>query len=313
MTDIARLISERARLWESHPIITESAILPTRPVQKAVALVLAASRKARASLAFWADPLSGKSSCLRMIEATVIDRVKGCGVLTLEAVEDQQTAEGRLLVQILKAVKYAHKIDSTLAGKRDQVNRALIALSGEARHLFILIDEGQEFSNSEFAWLKAVINSLAREGVKVTTVIFGQRELRQRRSELYENGRSDLGERFMKKLIEFKRCRAADELRSILEAVDDKSEFPTGSRLTYTQLLLPQAYAEGFRLKTISEDVWIAFQEIVPPKVLGKGLSMEVIAATIAAVCRACRDSDAAGLSISASVIKAAVKESLND
>ena len=40
---------------------------------------------------------------------------------------------------------------------------------------------------------------------------------------------------------------------------------------------------------------------------------MEVIAATIAAVCRACRDSDAAGLSISASVIKAAVKESLND
>lgn len=35
MTDIARLISERARLWESHPVITESAILPTRPVQKA--------------------------------------------------------------------------------------------------------------------------------------------------------------------------------------------------------------------------------------------------------------------------------------
>jgi len=313
MSEITLLVSERERLWDYHPINTESAILPTRPVQKAVALVLAASRKARASLAFWADPLSGKSSCLRMIEATVIDRVKGCGVLTLEAVEDQQTAEGRLLVQILKSVRYAHKIDSTLAGKRDQVNRALNALSGEARHLFILIDEGQEFSNSEFAWLKAVINGLARDSVKVTTVIFGQRELLDRRSEIYQNGRSDLGDRFMKKLIEFKRCRGAEELRSILEAVDDKSEFPTGSKWTYTQLLFPRAHAGGFRFKTISGDVWSALQQKVPPKVLAKGVSMEVIAATLASVCRACKDSDAAGMSIPASVVKAAVKVSLDD
>lgn len=313
MSEITLLVSERERLWDYHPINTESAILPTRPVQKAVALVLAASRKARASLAFWADPLSGKSSCLRMIEATVIDRVKGCGVLTLEAVEDQQTAEGRLLVQILKSVRYAHKIDSTLAGKRDQVNRALNALSGEARHLFILIDEGQEFSNSEFAWLKAVINGLARDSVKVTTVIFGQRELLDRRSEIYQNGRSDLGDRFMKKLIEFKRCRGVEELRSILEAVDDKSEFPTGSKWTYTQLLFPRAHAGGFRFKTISGDVWSALQQKVPPKVLAKGVSMEVIAATLASVCRACKDSDAAGMSIPASVVKAAVKVSLDD
>lgn len=313
MSDLTLLVSERERLWDYHPINTESAILPTRPVQKAVALVIAASRKARASLAFWADPLSGKSSCLRMIEATVIDRVKGCGVLTLEAVEDQQTAEGRLLVQILKSVRYAHKIDSTLAGKRDQVNRALNALSGKARHLFILIDEGQEFSNSEFAWLKAVINGLARDSVKVTTVIFGQRELLDRRSEIYQNGRSDLGDRFMKKLIEFKRCRGAEELRSILEAVDDKSEFPAGSKWTYTQLLFPRAHAAGFRFKTIAGDVWGELQQKVPPKVLAKGVSMEIIAATLASVCRACKDSDSAGMSIPASVVKAAVKGSLDD
>jgi len=248
-----------------------------------------------------------------MIEATVIERVKGCGVLVLEAVEDEHTAEGRLLAQILKAVKFAHKIDSTLAGKRDQVNRALNALSGTARHLFLLMDEGQEFSNSDFAWLKAVINGLARDSVKVTTVIFGQRELIQRRRELYENGRSDLGDRFLKKLIEFKRCRATEELRSILEAVDDKSEFPAGSGWTYTQLLFPQAHAAGFRFKAISDDVWTVFQQQIPPKVLAKGVSMEVVAATLGAVCLACKDRDASGMSIPASVIKAAVKGALND
>jgi len=97
MTDLDHIISERRRLWDLHPVITESAILPTRPVQRGVKKVLNASRKSRASLAFWAAPLSGKSSCLRMIISVVLKQIAGCGVLILEAVEDQQAAEGRLL------------------------------------------------------------------------------------------------------------------------------------------------------------------------------------------------------------------------
>ena len=312
MIDLSVVLSERERLWNSHPIITESAILPTRSVQHAVKLVLGVSRKARASLAFWADPLTGKSSCLRMIESTVLSRLPGCGVLVLEAVEDQQTAEGRLLAQILKACKYAHKMDSTLAGKRDQVNRALNALSGPKCHLFILIDEGQEFSNKEFAWLKAVINGLARDGVKVTTVIFGQRELRQRRTDLYEEGRSDLGERFMKKLVEFKRCRGAAHIRSILDAIDNKSEYPAGSNFTYTKLLFPRAHTGGFRFKSLGADIWKSFQDLVTPKQLEKGLSMEVVAATIANLCQLCKDRDSEGMTIPAEDIHKAVMAALD-
>jgi len=309
--DISFLVSERKRLWSSHPIITESAILPTFAVQNAVSIVMDLSRKARASCALWADPLSGKTSCLRMIHYTVEQRIPGCGVLVVEAVEDEQPAEGRLLQQILRSLGYAHKIDSTLAGKRDQVKRALIACAGEARHLFILIDEAQELSLAEFGWLKAVINGLTSEGIKVTTVLFGQRELKRRRDELYADGRSDLGVRFMKKLIEFKRCRGEKDLVELLKAVDEKSEFPAGSGWTYTQLLFPLAFTNGFRFNDFATKIWTGFGAQVPPKILAKGLTMEVVAATLGQLCLLCEDNDTPEMALSDAIIAKAIKKAL--
>src|SRR3546814_3496003 len=81
-------------------------------------------------------------------------------------------------------------ISRDLAGKRTQVHRALLALSGDARHLFLIFDEAQELSGAEFAWLKSVINRLVRDRVKVTVVLFGQLELKARRSKLREIGRA---------------------------------------------------------------------------------------------------------------------------
>jgi AAA domain len=309
--DISFLRSERTRLWSSHPIITESAILPTFAVQNAVSIVMDMSRKSRASCALWADPLSGKTSCLRVIHYTVEQRIPGCGVLVFEAVEDENPAEGRLLQQILRSLGFAHKIDSTLAGKRDQVKRALIACAGEARHLFILIDEAQELSLAEFGWLKAVINGLTSNGIKVTTVLFGQRELQKRRDELYTNGRSDLGVRFMKKLIEFKRFRGENDFAELLNAIDEKSEYPAKSNWTYTQLLFPQAYSGGFRFRALAPSIWKCFGEQIPPIILKNGLTMELVAATLAQLCLLNEKNDAPDFSISNAIIVKAIKKAL--
>ncbi|KGM52229.1 hypothetical protein N792_07895 [Lysobacter concretionis Ko07 = DSM 16239] len=313
MTSLDELIGERARLWNEHPIITESAILPTRSVQDAVARVLKLARKGRGSIAFWADPEVGKSSCLMAIEAVLRERIAGCGVLWLEAAEDQQSAEGRLLAQILMSIRYVHKVDITLAGKRDQVNRALLALSGEARHLFILIDEAQEFNNREFGWLKAVINSLSRAGVKVTTVLFGQRELKQRREELYRDGRSDLGVRFMKTVYQFLGCRKEEDFLAICEAVDRKSEFPVGSQLTYTQLLFPKAFDGGFRFANHAGMMWEVVRRTVPSVKLRNGLAMEAVASILAEAAIAFKDRDAKDMTLSETIIEEIVIQKLKE
>lgn len=308
MDDLNLLLAERERLWLSHPIIMQSAILPTRAVQHATKYVLEEARKSRASVAFWADPLSGKTSCLRMIEAAVKARFPGCGVLNFEAVEDDQPAEGRLHAQLLIMSGYALRIDVTLAGKRAQVQRSLIALAGSARHLFLLADEAQEISNAELGWLKAVINGLTRENVKVTSVLAGQRELVRRREELMSNARSDLGERFMKSIFEFQGCKTSEDLKVILEAVDVRSTFPEERKWTYTQLLFPRAYLGGFRFGAYADKIWTAIGLVVPPKLLSKGLRMEDVASVLAQLCIAGKDLDAAGMVLTDKFILAAVE-----
>lgn len=311
MKDIEALLAERERCWDEHPIITESAILPTRSVKDAVARVMLMSRKSRASIAFWADPVTGKSFCIQAIRRAIEGQYPDAGTVVLEAVEDKQQAEGRLLLGILKSIGFAHKVDRDLAGKRDQVRRALVSLSGPARRLFIIIDEAQEVANDEFAWLKAVINGLSGAGIKVTTVMFGQRELIERRQDLQTNGRSDLCERFMKNLLEFRGVRVMKDLEVICEALDDNSEYPRGSKWTYTMLLFPRAYGGGFRFSKIVPDIWNAIRSLIPPRMLSKGLPMEIVAAFIANLCLEFKKGDAEDLVMSDVAITKALKLAL--
>lgn len=311
MSDLDTLLAERERYWLEHPIITESAVLPTRPVKDACARTKKIARKSRASMAMWAPPLTGKSSCIRALRREIAKSFPGSGVLLLEAVEDKQQAEGRLLISILKTINYAPKISRDLAEKRDQVRRALIAFSGKPRHLFIFIDEAQEVTNQEFAWLKAVINGVSEAGVKVTTIIFGQVELCDRRVDLKSNGRSDLCDRFMKELFQFRGFRVKEDLRVICRSIDEESDFPEGSGWTFTRLLFPRAYESGFRFLNLSETIWEGFLNLTPPVVRKKGIPMDVIATFFANLCVACKDLDDSNFVIDKKTIEQAIREAV--
>ncbi|AHX16259.1 hypothetical protein CH75_08920 [Dyella jiangningensis] len=299
---------DRDEYWNDHPIIVECAVLPTRAVKDAVARTLQMARKARSSIAFWADPLTGKSFCIQAIRRAVEEEFPGSGVLMLESVEDTKQAEGRLLTSILKSIGFAHKVDRDLAEKRDQVKRALLALSGQARRIFIIIDEAQEMTNNEYAWLKAVINGLSTSGIKVSTILFGQRELQSRKTDLELHGRSDLSERFIRSLREFRGVRVEADWLAICEALDTYSEYPKGSGWSYAKSLFPQAYDSGFRFASVAPVIWEKIRALVPREMLKKGLTMEMMAAFLAELCLACRHLDDPSFEIPGTLIDKAVK-----
>lgn len=313
MNDLDALRDAQQRLFNQHPVIRETAILPTRPLQDAVARVHQSARRARSSIAFWADPITGKSSCLRAIELTVQSEVPGAGVLVLEGVEDTGHAEGRLLVHILTSINYGYKIKRDLAEKRDQVKRALLSLSGPPRHLFILIDEAQELSNAELGWLKAVINAQCKLGVKVTTVLFGQRELQKRRDELLTEGRSDLGVRFMKTLREFHGVRSLKDVEVICQAMDAKSEYPAGSGWTYTQFLFPRAFSANFRLRKATEMIWDVLKTAAGPAERKRGFPMAVVAAMLAEIALKGSPLDTPNFVLERELVEDAVAKALKD
>lgn len=270
------LLLLRDQVWDVHPLITERAILPTLALKDVLGQVWRLARKSRGSIAFYAQPMSGKSSCAEIIVAEMKRKKPGCGVLIFEVVEDRRQAEGRLLTELLNQIDYAPKIARDLAGKRTQVHRALLALSGSAKHLFLIFDEAQELTCVEFAWLKSVINRLVRDRVQVTVVLFGQVELKDKRDHL-KQGRSDLAMRFMSELIELKGLCSAVELMPLLVAIDKASEFPKGSQLTYLQLLLPKFYLAGGRLQAYCDPIWQELKKQRRP-----GAATEVAMSTVA-------------------------------
>lgn len=303
------LISERERLWNLHPIIGEAAILPSTSIQNAIGAIMNGSRKTRFSHAFWADPCTGKSSCLDAIEDTIKEDHPGSGVLFYEPMKEDGAAEGRLLEDMLLQMEIGAPIARTLAGKRDQLTRALLALAGADLQIFILIDEAQELHVQELNWLKGVINKVVKKRVKVTTVLMGQRQLLDRVEQLKRANRQDLLERFFKRVLEFTGCKKKEEFSELCEAIDSKSEYPEDSGWTYTQFLFPRAYAAGFRLQAQASVLWEALVTSRSAAEVERGVPMQDIAGYMAQVCILHKDLDAGEMQLSGKLIVKAIKE----
>lgn len=302
------LIDAREKWWSEHPIILRNAVLPTTSILEFVGAVMAGARTARYANAAWADPQTGKSSCLDAIDAHIGQTFPNSGVMRYEAVADERSAEGRLLEAIILELGLG-KASHSLAGKRDQLNRALLALAGPDMRLFLLFDEAQEFGINELSWLKTVVNKLVSRGVKVATVLMGQRELLEKAELVKRLGRSDLSVRYFKRITEFRRCSDVEGFNVICEAMDEKSEFPEGSGYTYTQLLFPQAFANKFRFQQHSKMLWAKLTGSLGDADLKRGLGMDTIAAYLAYLCELHRVLDSPEMQLQDKLVARAARE----
>lgn len=289
------LLQAREEQWEQHPVISTSAVLPTGPIGWVISLVFKHATRQRSSLAFWAHPLTGKSSCIEALETVLRRKVPGCGILVHEAKTNTTIAEGTFISDILFTVDYEPKIHRGLAEKRDQLRRALFALAAGARHLFIIIDEAQSLHGLELEWLKEYINWLIRRRYKVTVILFGQSELIDKRDSLISEGRSDLNARFTDNLSEFEPIGGIADVRPVLRAMDNASEFPAGSGWSYTQFLWPRAWAAGFRIESQLDLLWRAFGVDRARSLGSEGVGMNYIAIALAEFAWDTRERDSEG------------------
>jgi hypothetical protein len=279
-------------LWDKHPIIAAKATLPTGPMGAAIPLVIEQGRRQRGCVAFWAHPFTGKSSCIRALEAALIERFPGCGIALHEAKSNTVIAEGTFIADILHTLEYEGKIQYSLAEKREQIRRAFFALGAERRHVIFIIDEAQELAEQEFRWLKEQGNWLTKKGYKVTVVLFGQQELITVKNELITTGRSDLAGRFFAHMFEYEPIKRFQDLECFLAACDEKSEYPEGSGWCYTRFLWPRAYDAGFRLLKQAEAFFKAFASISPLQTGEQGIGMNYIAESLACLADMTRERD---------------------
>ncbi|MGN6482562.1 hypothetical protein, partial [Luteibacter sp.] len=72
--DLAKMRDLR---WKAHPIICAGAVLPTGSILLALSHVIKQGHRQRSSLAFWAHPRTGKSSCIEALELIVPKQFPG--------------------------------------------------------------------------------------------------------------------------------------------------------------------------------------------------------------------------------------------
>src|SRR3546814_14939908 len=107
----------------------------------------------------------------------------------------------------------------------------------------------------------------------------------------------------MATLNELKGLKGVRELKEPLDAIDNKSEYPSESGLTYTQLLLPRFYVAGGRLQNHAGDMWQQLQRVSLPGTRNV-VSMSVVAGFLADLFAHLRDLDSATLVITPEVLQ---------
>lgn len=294
---IAAIRATYPSLRDRHPLLMAAAVLPTAPVKEVARLVFDRAQRFRSSIAFWAHPLCGKSSCIYALEKLAPAQFPGSAFVVYEPSSKEVAAEGALIEDLLSIIDYEPRVHRSLAGKRDQLLRALYAMSVSGRHLFLVIDEAQNLHVKDLGWLKRVVNWLNVHEIKVTVVLFGQSQLCTMHQRFMAE-MPDLTIRFMAELIEFRSLQDAADLRVVLKSCDEETEYPRGSGWSYTQYLWPCAHANGFRLANCASELYEAFRAQSAGTVDHEGISMQWVAEALMLVGQENEGADAEALRI---------------
>jgi hypothetical protein len=313
----------KEKLWDVHPIVMATAKIPTRPILKSYALIKKRARRGRRSIAFYAQPLRGKTTSITVLKALIQRDFPGCGIYEyrvgskdgIDKPKDGRQvraviSKGGFYESLIHALDEDLKLENSVERKKEQFCRALYARSVTTRRLFIFLDEAQALVAAELGWLKDVVNDLVGSEICVTVVLFGQEELKQQFESLKSNLRSDLLERFIQDIYEFEGIADEEELRLFLHACDAGSEFPSGSGLSYSQFLWPTAYAAGFRLASCAHDFWEALVDRMLVTAQCKGIGMSVVAEALAELADMTKEKDSAQFSVDKKLLERAIGRS---
>ena len=253
---------DRARLYEDHPVVRNTAMIATRPVQEAYEIVARAIVHHDPGTCLIGEFRMGKTFTLIKIAQTLEQTFPGLPVGRVNAKGHDKPSERVFYTDLLTDYNHRGARTGTTSDRRTRVLHLLRAHAAQlsSNRYLLLVDEGQNWGEAELQVLRDLSNDLQRLGVDMVTVMFGHPELHNIRTRLLGRGRTDLIGRFLLTPRAFRGLRNCDELTHCLQAYDEaeQHEFPEGSGLSYSAFFLPQAWDCGWRLADEGPRFWKA-------------------------------------------------------
>lgn len=248
---------------ELHPLIRDDYTLATPEVNRFVNAVRAwVSSKTRGGIVI-GRPRVGKSSAVEYLRRSV-ERVFGHWLpfYVVACEKSVRPSKSDFLTRMLRAVGHALSESGKHTQKFSRLVEFICADSQRSadNRVMLVADEAQWMHDIELEWLIEIYNALEKRGVRLYVVLIGQPELEAKRNALRASGQFQIVGRFMVGEHMFKGVQSQSDVAYILTRYDSYSEYPPGSKTSFSQHFARGPFSEGWRLASHDASLWKAFQ-----------------------------------------------------
>lgn len=252
---------------ELHPLYQDQVILPTRALEESVNEIKRWIENLMPGGIVYGRQRHGKSKAIEYLSDNI---TLVCGslipVYTLvawECLHNQHVSETRFYMEMLEALGYERTESMSLAKLRTRtLGFVEQKVRDVAQNQFVLfIDEAQNLTMSFFGYLIKLHNELEKRKIRLLVVLVGQPELEGMRSAMIKGKKREIVGRFMTGFHELKGIENVEDLKRMYESIDTGSEYPIGSKISYSQYFVPNAFSHGWRLTDHTERVWTCIRK----------------------------------------------------
>jgi len=255
----------RDRLYEEHPVTKNEVAVATPPLKEAYDVIEGVVVHRDPGTCLLGQFRSGKTTAMLSTVRQLKETFPALPVGIALAKGHDAFTQGTFFSDILQDFDHGG-LRGTAQEKRARCLNMLIV---QARQLnsdryLLMVDEGQNWGEAQWTWLRDFANDLANKHIRLITVTFGQAaEVIKLRSLLLARKRTDLVGRFLLSPREFRGLRDVNELRETLIAFDDPNQnaFPVGSDISYSEFFMPKAFKGGWRLADEAGLMWDEFRK----------------------------------------------------
>jgi len=257
----------RDKLYEGHPVTKNEVAVATPPLKEAYDIIEGVVVHRDPGTCLLGDFRAGKTTTIHRTVQQLNQTFPELPVGIALAKGHDAFTQGTFFSDVLQDFDHGGALRGTALEKR---TRCLNMLIGQARQLssdryLLVVDEGQNWGEAQWTWLRDLANDLAIKHIRLITVTFGQTvDLQKLRTFLLGRNRTDLVGRFLLNPREFRGLRDLGELRETLEAYDDpeQSAYPIGTDISYSEFFMPKAWKGGWRLAEEADRMWDEFRKV---------------------------------------------------
>jgi hypothetical protein len=256
----------RDKLYAEHPVTRNDVAIATPPLKEAYDIIESVIVHRDSGTCLLGEFRVGKTTTIMSTVAQLNETFPDLPVGLVLAKGHDQFTQNAFFSDLLLDFNHLGATKNTALDKR---LRCLNMLLGQARQLgsdryLLLVDEGQNWGEPQWTWLRDLANDLAKNHVRLITVTFGQSELRKVRTALISRNRADIVGRFLLSTYDFRGLRDVAELRETLGAFDDCAQlcYPLDTDIAYSEFFMPEAFRGGWRLGDEAEQMWAEFAKM---------------------------------------------------